>query len=177
MKIGAPLVLQVKDSLAFFLVALLMFSNREARPSGKLAHWPFTWTRLLCGHGSHHVNYLPSWKLLYLNEAECLWMSESEWIKVCCQSYKLVINCGLTSSSGTPNFRSSCLAFLSESLLKSASVPVTVFLTGCGSLSSWKSKQDQRFHWASLTKWNKDWRTFGLDDQTFCWVGLLGTFT
>lgn len=46
----------------------------------------------------------------------------------------------LTSSSGTPNLRSSCLAFLSESLLRSASVPVTVFLTGWGSLSSWGNK-------------------------------------
>lgn len=45
---------------------------------------------------------------------------------------------GLTSSSGTPNLRSSCLAFFSESLLRSASVPVTVFFTGCGSLSSCK---------------------------------------
>lgn len=32
------LVLQVKDPLAFFLVALLVFSNGETRTSGKLAH-------------------------------------------------------------------------------------------------------------------------------------------
>lgn len=46
----------------------------------------------------------------------------------------------LTSSSGTPNLRRSCLAFLRESRRRSASVPVTVFFTGWGSLSSCSEK-------------------------------------
>lgn len=46
----------------------------------------------------------------------------------------------LTSSSGTPNLRRSCLAFFSESRRRSASVPVTVFFTGWGSLSSCSEK-------------------------------------
>lgn len=62
------------------------------------------------------------------------------------QFHVLAYHHGPTSSSGTPNLRNSCLAFFSESLLRSASVPVTVFLAGCGSLSSWKNTQDQSFH-------------------------------
>lgn len=51
-----------------------------------------------------------------------------------------------TSSSGTPNLRRSCLAFFRERRRRSASVPVTVFLTGWGSLSSCpqnKTKQNR----------------------------------
>uniref|UniRef100_A0A6B0UCN7 Uncharacterized protein n=1 Tax=Ixodes ricinus TaxID=34613 RepID=A0A6B0UCN7_IXORI len=47
----------------------------------------------------------------------------------------------LISSSGTPNFLSSCLALLSDRRRRSASVPVTVFFTGCwlppSSLDCW----------------------------------------
>lgn len=35
------LVLQVKDPLALFLVAFLMFGDREPGASGKFTHWPF----------------------------------------------------------------------------------------------------------------------------------------
>ena len=41
-----------------------------------------------------------------------------------------------TSCSGRPNFLSRLLASLSESLLRSASVPVTVFLAGVAAASS-----------------------------------------
>lgn len=66
MQRSISLVLQVKDPLALFLVAFLVFSNGETRPPGKLAHGTLAWTRLLCGHGPHHVNHLPAWELLDL---------------------------------------------------------------------------------------------------------------
>lgn len=62
----ASLVLQVKDPLALLLVALLVFGYREAGPAGKFAHGPLARARLLCGHGPHHVNHLPTRQLLYL---------------------------------------------------------------------------------------------------------------
>lgn len=60
------LVLQVKYSLAFLLVALLVFRDRETRTPGELAHGALTWTCLLCRHGSNHIDHLPTWKFFDL---------------------------------------------------------------------------------------------------------------
>lgn len=60
------LVLQVEYSLAFLLVALLVFRDRETRTPGELAHGALTWTCLLCGHGSNHIDHLPTWKFFDL---------------------------------------------------------------------------------------------------------------
>lgn len=60
------LVLQVKYSLAFFFVALLVFRNGETRTPGKFTHGALAWTCLLRGHSSYHVDHLPTWKLFDL---------------------------------------------------------------------------------------------------------------
>lgn len=144
-QIGASLILQVKDPLALFLITLLVLSNGEARPSGELAHRPLPWARLLRGHGSHHVDHLPSRELLDLNRITSVCEFRRHSKSICDMSLtECNENCQPTSSSGTPNLRSSCLAFLSDSLLKSASVPVTVFFTGCGSLSSWTWEHSEK---------------------------------
>lgn len=103
------------------------------------------------------------------------------WVSTCQQTRHNLV---FTSSSGTPNLRRSCLAFFRESLLRSASVPVTVFLTGCGSLSSWWKTKDK---YMEKKKKAEKMVSFGKNDTrmtgiyfrklTFCWVGLFGTFT
>lgn len=92
------------------------------------------------------------------------------------QFHILASNCGLTSSSGTPNLRSSCLAFFRESLLRSASVPVTVFLAGCGSLSSWKTTADQRFHPLYLHKMEQEVAYICFRQSDLLLSGLVGHF-
>lgn len=142
-----------------------MFCYRKPRPTCKFAHRTFPRTSLLCRHCTYHIDHFPPGQLLYLERGQhssngfrnikprYLTVDFNFFpYKVRVETYKSLppsavesiteehsLTCSrfmLTSSSGTPNLRRSCLAFLRESRRRSASVPVTVFFTGWGSLSS-----------------------------------------